>query len=61
LAEVFWLKNDKICTEFVSGAVKPSGKTTDGALKYAFDKTLSNAFFLVLHFAKGNEMRNEVK
>ena len=29
--------------------------------KFAFDKTLSYTFFLVVHFANADEMRDEIK
>jgi hypothetical protein len=41
--------------------LEPTVTVRETKCKFAFDKTLSYAFFLVTPFAKGDEMRDEIK
>ncbi len=41
--------------------LEPTVTVRETKCKFAFDKKLSYAFFLVTHFTVGDEMRDEVK
>jgi hypothetical protein len=39
--------------------LNPTGIARETKCKFAFDRTLSYVFFLVVHFAKGDEVKKE--